>query len=87
MKPIYRFAAIALAVLALFAWWYYQPKRVLERRLDSLISALSIAPDTSRSARLFKSSSISQYFDQQVEITSPVDETNGNFTVDEINGS
>lgn len=85
MKPFYRFLAVALLVLGLFAWWYYRPHRVLERKIDSLISTLNFQPSTSRSARLIKSSSISKYFDEQVEITSPIDDANGNFSPADLN--
>lgn len=85
MKQLYRFAAVALLILGLFAWWYYQPKRVLARKLDNLIADLSFDPSTTRSSRLIKSSSIGGYFDQQVEITSPIDEANGNFSPEDLN--
>lgn len=85
MKPLFRFAAIALLLLGLFAWWFYQPKRILERKLDQLISTLSIAPHSTRSSRLIKSSSIGHYFDQQVEICSPIEQINGNFSPEDLN--
>lgn len=85
MKPIYRFCSATLLALGLFAWWYYQTPRVLARKIDGLIAALNCDPDTTRSARLVKSSSIGKYFDEQVEITSPIDDANGNFSPADLN--
>lgn len=85
MKPIYRFSTIALLALGSFAWWYYQTPRILERKLDTLIATLNLDPTTTRASRLMKSSSIEKYFDEQVELTSPIDDINGNFSSAEIN--
>lgn len=85
MKPIYRFCSVALLALGLFAWWYYQTPRVLARKIDSLITTLNFDPSTTRSSRLIKSSSIGKYFDEQVEITSPIDDANGNFSPADLN--
>ena len=84
MKSIYRFAAIALIVLGLFSWWYYQTPRMLARKIDGLISTLRFDPSTSRSSRLIKTSGIQSYFDEQVEITSPIDNANGNFSPEDL---
>ena len=85
MKPIYRFCAIALLALGLFAWWYYQTPRVLARKVDGLITTLNFDPSTTRSSRLIKSSNIGKYFDEQVELTSPIEEANGNFSPSDFN--
>jgi hypothetical protein len=85
MKSIYRFSAIALLAIGLFVWWYYQTPRTLARKIDGLISTLRFDTATSRSSRLIKSSSIGQYFDEQVEISSPIENANGNFSPEELN--
>lgn len=84
MKKIITYCAIACLALGLFAWWYYQPERVLERRLDKFIENLCFDKSTSRTSRLVKSTTIGQYFDQQVEITSPIDEATGNFPTEDL---
>lgn len=85
MKPIHRFCAVALLALGLFAWWYYQTPRVLARKIDGLISTLNFDPSTTRSSRLIKSSGIGKYFDEQVELSSPIDDANGNFSPADLN--
>jgi hypothetical protein len=85
MKKILTYSAIASLVLGLFAWWYYQPKRLLERRLNQLIETLSFDPASTRTSRLLKSSSVGKFFDQHVEITSPIDDANGNFSPEDLN--
>lgn len=85
MKPIYRYCSIALLALGLFVWWYSRTPRVLARKIDSLIETLHVDPATTRSSRLIKSSSIGKYFDEQVELTSPIDEANGNFSPADLN--
>ena len=84
MKKIIIYCAVALLFLGLFGWWYYQPERVLERRLDNLIETLNFDPSTSRTSRVMKSSSIGKFFDQQVELASPIEQANGNFSPDDF---
>ena len=60
---------------------------MLERRLDKFIETLSFDKSTTRASRLVKSTTIGQYFDQQVEITSPIDEATGNFSPEDLNSA
>lgn len=84
MKRLLIYVAINVLVVGLFQWWYQQPRRVVERKLGHLIEDLSIAPTTSRSSRLLKSSTIHSYFEDPLEISSPFDELNGSFTESDI---
>lgn len=84
MKKIITYCAVALLLLGLFGWWYYQPERVLERRLDNLIETLNFDTSTTRTSRVMKSTSIGKFFDQQVELASPIEQANGNFSPDDF---
>lgn len=80
MKRLIIYIATAVLCLSFFLWWYYQPELVLTRKLNGLIEALCFAPDSTRSARLMKNSSVTSYFADPTEITSPYDEATGSFT-------
>lgn len=84
MKRLAIYISIAVVSLSLYLWWYYQPERVLTRKLHGLVESLNFAPDSSRSARLMKSSSVTSYFADPVEITSPFEEATGSFTLSDL---
>jgi hypothetical protein len=84
MKKRITFLAVAVLSLSLFAWWYYQPERVLERKLDKLFETVAFDSSTTRTGRVVKGSSLDNFFDTQVELTSPLDQANGNFSPEDI---
>lgn len=84
MKKIITFVTSALIAIAIFSFWYFQQERVLKRKLDNLIADLSFTPDSTRTTRLIKSSSITSYFDQATEISSPIEDANGNFSHEDL---
>jgi hypothetical protein len=84
MKKLLTFVATALIALSLFSFWYFQQERVLKRKLDNLIEDLNFTPESTRTTRLIKSSSITSYFDQATEISSPIEEANGNFSHEDL---
>lgn len=84
MKKLITYIAIAALTLGIFAWWYYQPERVLVRKLDNLLETVAFSPKTTRTSRVMKGSSLEKFFDTQVELTSPHDEATGNFSPDDF---
>lgn len=84
MKKIITFLATAFIAIVLFSFWYFQQERVLKRKLDNLIADLNFTPDSTRTTRLIKSSSITSYFDEATEISSPIEDANGNFSREDL---
>lgn len=84
MKRLLAYIAVAALTLGLFAWWYYQPERVLARHLDDLLETVAFSPSTTRTSRVVKSASLEKFFDSQVELTTPHDEATGNFSPEDI---
>jgi hypothetical protein len=87
MKKLFVYIGLAILTLAAFTWWYFQPVRVLERRLDKCLDTIAFDTSTSRSSRVIKANSLPGFFDAQVELHSSVDEANGNFSPDDISGA
>ncbi|HBE22775.1 MAG TPA: hypothetical protein DDW21_04910 [Verrucomicrobiales bacterium] len=84
MSRILTFVTTALVALSLFSFWYFQQERVIKRKLDNLIEDLNFTPESTRTTRLIKSSSIASYFDVATEISSPIEEANGNFSHEDL---
>lgn len=77
MKKIILYAGICCVLLGVFAWWHYQPKRVVHRRVLALISTLEVTSESGRTARLMKANRLSGYFTNEVLFDTPFPEVSG----------
>ena len=83
-KKVLLYIGVACAMVGMFCWWYYQPERVVKRRVMALISTLSVPADSGRTARLMKGGQIADFLASEVEFDTPFEEVSGNVERDDI---
>jgi hypothetical protein len=72
--------ALALALLAGFAVWWFSPAQVIKRRTNSLLETLTLDAGTGRAARQMGVYSLNALLAAEVQLETPtIDQANGTF--------